>query len=235
MTRIVVTEYPRSGGSWVVGMLGDALELPKRDIYVRPEGFFFDARRHPWYSGYDDLGLTPSCVIKSHELPDSRLIDFPAHYVHLIRDGRDVVVSRYHYERYFCPANGLGPPLSTPLQGYTRRVAAEWAGYVRAWQSRRPVTARYEGFLANPAAAIRDVLSALGFGPQETAIRRAVENNSLEKFRASLDGTFKHDTPVRKGIAGDWRNHFTSAEIREFKAMAGEALLELGYEKTPDW
>jgi hypothetical protein len=34
MLRIVVTEYPRSGGSWVTSMLGDALQLPKRDIYV---------------------------------------------------------------------------------------------------------------------------------------------------------------------------------------------------------
>ncbi len=31
--RIVVTEYPKSGGNWVVNMLGDVLQIPKRDIY----------------------------------------------------------------------------------------------------------------------------------------------------------------------------------------------------------
>ncbi len=102
--RIVVAEYPKSGGTWIVSVLGDALGLPKRDIYVSDEYKSFDVRKHPWYKNAPDLVLPDACVIKSHELPNSDLHSFP---MRLVRDGRDVVVSRFFYDRDFCVANGI--------------------------------------------------------------------------------------------------------------------------------
>ncbi len=39
----------------------------------------------------------------------------------------------------------------------------------------------------------------------------------------------------RKGIAGDWKNVFTEQNKQEFKAAAGDLLIELGYEEDNDW
>jgi hypothetical protein len=40
----------------------------------------------------------------------------------------------------------------------------------------------------------------------------------------------------RKGVAGDWRNHLTTVEAKDiFKEMAGDLLIELGYEQDFDW
>jgi hypothetical protein len=39
----------------------------------------------------------------------------------------------------------------------------------------------------------------------------------------------------RKGIAGDWKNHFTQQHIDYFKANYGDLLLKLGYEKSQNW
>jgi hypothetical protein len=39
----------------------------------------------------------------------------------------------------------------------------------------------------------------------------------------------------RKGVAGDWKNHFKPEHVERFKQLYGEVLLKLGYEKTPDW
>lgn len=39
----------------------------------------------------------------------------------------------------------------------------------------------------------------------------------------------------RKGAIGDWRNYFTPAHIAAFKAMAGQALVEQGYEDDLAW
>lgn len=61
LPKIVVAEYPRSGGSWVTSMLGDALQLPKRDIYVGEDYEVFDVRKHPWYEGVSNLALTELC------------------------------------------------------------------------------------------------------------------------------------------------------------------------------
>ena len=40
---------------------------------------------------------------------------------------------------------------------------------------------------------------------------------------------------MRKGIVGDWKNHF-SPEIKSyFKDRAGDLLIEAGYERNNDW
>lgn len=39
----------------------------------------------------------------------------------------------------------------------------------------------------------------------------------------------------RKGVAGDWRNHFSPEHVRAFKQSYDPLLLALGYEKSADW
>ena len=40
---------------------------------------------------------------------------------------------------------------------------------------------------------------------------------------------------LRKGIAGDWKNHFNTEAVNIFDHYAGETLIKLGYEKNHDW
>ncbi len=227
--RIVITEYPKSGGTWVVGMVGDALDLPKRDIYVTDSYTAFDVRKHPWYAGAPNLNLSESCVIKSHELPGSPLIGPDMKIVHLVRDGRDVVVSRYFYERDFCVANGIYREFNETLDDYVPRVAREWNDYVIAWLDAGVPYFRYEDFLCEPATALRSLLRCLNSEPPEPAVRGAIESNTKEKLRASLARAFTHNTFVRKAAAGDWRNHFGGGHISDFRSAAAEAMGRLGY------
>jgi len=39
----------------------------------------------------------------------------------------------------------------------------------------------------------------------------------------------------RKGVAGDWRNHFTPEIEREFKARHGDLVVKMGYETDTNW
>ena len=39
----------------------------------------------------------------------------------------------------------------------------------------------------------------------------------------------------RKGVIGDWRNHFTEEHKQAFKEQAGAELVRLGYEDDLDW
>jgi hypothetical protein len=45
----------------------------------------------------------------------------------------------------------------------------------------------------------------------------------------------KGSLTFRKGRTGDWQNHFTEAHKNAFKAVAGDALIELGYEGDVGW
>jgi hypothetical protein len=230
--RLVVTEYPKSGGTWLVGLLGDALGLPKRDIYVKDGYQAFDVTRHPWYEGAQSLGFTDSAVIKSHELPGSPLTAFDAHFVHLVRDGRDVVVSRYFYERDFCVANGILERFDEPFDQYVPRVAGEWRAFVSAWLAAGTRTCRYEDLLEDTAGNVQRLLvQQLGLRVSDARIREAVACNTRERLRQALDRTFAHNTFVRRGVAGDWRNHFGRDHARMFDDVAGETLVRLGYER----
>jgi hypothetical protein len=234
--KIIVTEYPKSGGNWVVGMLGDALRLPKRDIYdVTNERKAFALSKHPWYGGAEQPDLPEVCIIKSHELPYSSLTSFPARFVHLVRDGRDVVVSKYFYEKDFCVKNGIYERFDVSFDDYVPQVAAEWGEYVHSWLKADAILCRYEDFLRDPVDALTAVLKKLEVDVVASDIRHAVESNTKDKMRRALDITFKHNTFVRKGIAGDWRNYFSDDHVRAFKKAAGIVLLKLGYEKDLDW
>jgi len=40
---------------------------------------------------------------------------------------------------------------------------------------------------------------------------------------------------ARQSMIGEWREHFEEAHVDEFKARAGDLLIELGYEASSDW
>lgn len=233
--RLVITEYPKSGGTWVVSMLGDALNVPKRDIYVRDGFKAFDISRHPWYVGVSQLDFPEACVIKSHELPQSPEINFPARFAHLVRDGRDVVVSKFFFDTEFSVANGIQSSFESDFEAYLCRVATEWRDYVTQWREALPVYHRYEDFLTNPKAALQRLAMELGVAVLEAACQDAVAANTPAKMRQALDQTFKHNTFVRKGVSGDWRNHFGPKDKANFKEIAGQLLVDLGYEPGLNW
>jgi hypothetical protein len=228
VTRLVVTEYPKSGATWLVSMLGDALGWPKRDIYVRPGFSLFDVRKVPWYRDCPVPDCPDPCVIKSHELPGSALVDFPATYIHLYRDGRDVAVSKYFFEKDFLVKNEITPAFDKTFAQFLEETARSWAQYVRAWSSEPVIAISYEALLRNPLQELARLLRELNASPGSRAVAGAVEANTPRKLAASLSG-FRHNTFVRKATAGDWKNHFSAEDLRVFDALAGRELAMLGY------
>ena len=39
----------------------------------------------------------------------------------------------------------------------------------------------------------------------------------------------------RKGVPGDWKNHFKPEHVAHFKRHYNDLLLKYGYETNPDW
>jgi hypothetical protein len=233
--KILVAEFPKSGGSWVVSMIGDALEIPKRDLYIDDGYSIFDASLHPWYRGYSSLSIPENCVIKSHELPDSKLHSFSAARIHLIRDCRDVIVSRYFFRKDFCVKNGITGQFSDSFEELAEYTSREWAHFVSAWAKEDAVVIHYESFLIDTVRELRRVFDALGIPVSDAMLRYAVQNNTKDKFRESLSAAFKHNTFVRKGIAGDWTNYFSDRVKEIVKGHAGASLSALGYTKNDAW
>jgi len=212
-------------------MIGDALEIPKRDIYVTPGFDSFEIAKHPWYMETENLNFPVQSVIKSHELPDSPLIDFVATYIHLVRDGRDVVVSKWFFEKDFCIKNGITSSFDKNFDDYVEEVAQDWTKYVLAWANKDVLTVCYEDFLSEPEKTLGGLLKQVsGLDIQESVLKEVVSKHTKKNFSESLSKTFKHNTFVRKGVAGDWKNHFSKKNIESFNYVAGDAMSLLGYE-----
>ncbi len=235
MDRILVIEYPKSGGTWFGSLLGDALSLPKRDIYVKDGYKAFDVSKHPWYEGANSLDLTDSCIIKSHELPGSPLHDFEATLIHLIRDGRDVIISKYFYERDFCVRNGIYTEFNVPFDDYLKKTSIDWSHFVLAWLSKDILLCRYEDLLGDTYSSMIRILVTMGREVPEHRIRNSIEANSKNKMKKALAKTFNYNTFVRKGISGDWKNYFNRYHKEVMKRHAGEALMRAGYERDLNW
>ena len=227
---LVVTEYPKSGGTWLTSMLGTLFNWPCRDIYVR-EGFSqFDISKHPWYRDASALDFPERCVVKSHELPESGLIDFDATFIHLYRDGRDVTVSKYFFEKQFLVRNEIVASFEKSFPDFVSATAAEWAAYVRSWTKGNAIQVAYEALLRDTATTLARVVSEIpGAAASRDEIAGAVAANTKARLSASLADTFKHNTFVRKGVEGDWRNYFSDEDTRVFESLAGAELTVLGY------
>jgi hypothetical protein len=120
------------------------------------------------------------------------------------------------------------------------RVGDAYLELLEAW-TRAPgvVLARYEVLLADPAAELARVGSALGLAFGAPDVARAVERQAFARRSGRSRGSEDTASFFRKGIAGDWRNHFDAEGAKAFREAAGgrwnRLLLELGYERDSDW
>lgn len=166
----------------------------------------------------------------------------------IVRDPRDVVVSHANYV--------AGSPTHTLWESYQRLSPSE-----RIQKSIMGVepTASGGAKLLSITDRCRSILPWMSqpynhttyferlVGPQGGGVREAqtVEleciarhlgiryaRRDIERIAERLYGG---TTTFRKGIIGDWRNHFTAEHKRVFKELAGDLLIDLGYEQNDDW
>jgi len=186
---------------------------------------------------------------------------FPeASFIDIVRDGRDAAVSdafmilskglwkhfpeenREHIERarmFFIEHRGEPVPLFN--EWLLRRSAREWAESIagsavaQVCFGERYVQFRYEELLGAPTLVVR-ALTMLGVDDTGEAVEVCVRAGAFSKLSGGR--TAGQEDPghfFRKGVAGDWANHFREEDKQIFKDEAGRALLGLGYESSDEW
>ena len=159
-----------------------------------------------------------------------------AHFVHLIRDGRDVALSLR--TMWFAPAQDI-----QTLALYWRRLvqSAREAGR----DSRAYMEMRYEDLIADPQSTLHSVCGFLGLEFDPVMLRyweNAAERLKEHGPRRRMDGrvVVSHEQrvsqqrlttqPPRVDRISCWKREMTEAERSEFSRFAGKTLEELGYE-----
>ncbi len=186
---------------------------------------------------------------------------FPeASFIDIVRDGRDAAVSdvfmilakglgthfpehnREHIERaraFHVVGRGERVPLFN--EWLLRRSAREWAEAITGSSiagdcfGHRYMRFRYEELLADPSS-IRRALTVLAVDDSETAVQHCVAAASFKALSGGrAPGQEDRSHFFRKGVAGDWKNHFREEDRAIFKDEAGQGLIELGYEPNDQW
>lgn len=178
-----------------------------------------------------------------------------ARVIHIIRDGRDALVSAAHHSRNFGMGKNAGTRRGSRLDdpggadesvfagNSLARMAAEWAARVGRTVEDGPALlgdnytmVRYEDLLEGPEREMARLLSFLGAEAGTEVVGRCVAAASFERLsggrrRGEEDAT----SFFRKGVSGDWKNVFTEQDREVFKREAGGLLVRLGYERDDGW
>ncbi|XP_065260667.1 sulfotransferase 1B1-like isoform X2 [Emys orbicularis] len=164
--------------------------------------------------------------------------------IYVARNAKDVAVSFYHFDLM----NQLHPEPGTWEQYVEKYMAGRvaygsWYDHVKGWWEKRkdhPILyLLYEDMKEDPKREIHKVMHFLGKDLKEEVLDRIVYHTSFEMMKENLTTNYKMvpndimDQSIspfmRKGIAGDWKNHFTVAQNETFnedyeRKMAGTTL-----------
>ena len=240
---LFVAGMPKSGSTWLGQMIAS---YPGYREVLLPEASFAELRGesgHLFELPRKGLDRFDGCLVltKMH-CPGSPanveiLREARVPYVVLYRDPRDVAVSYAHYVKT-TPWHIDYPAMrhldvTEGVRFFIRTRLPEFARWMRSWRENRDpgcsLMLSYEEMLDDPRSALLRVFSLFGLEAGEDTVARILEDHRFDAGKAG-GGTF-----FRKGVAGDWRNHFDAELKREFNAEAGDLLVEFGYEKDQAW
>lgn len=233
---ILITEYPKSGGTWFSQMIADATQLP--------------------FSRNLNTPKFQRSVLNGHEWP--RL--YSKNVLTIVRDGRDVMVSFYYHSLFNNEHNSahrveeFRKKLNFPdlydirknLPRFIEYISTEWIAHINHYKWSDFVLEandklgekrvfKYEDLLSNPNGELERALKLIDFDYTLEKINKSVDKNSFNKITKRKSGKEKIGSFARKGIAGDWRNHFDREAAEVFNHFHGDALIKLGYEKNEQW
>lgn len=99
------------------------------------------------------------------------------------------------------------------------------------------LTLRYEDLLSQPFKEMQRIWAFLGADPSITELSEFVANEMRENPDADWQQEKASEiaSPLQKGKHGSWQEFFTSQDRRIFKNIAGQTLIDWGYEKDLDW
>ncbi|XP_049643511.1 sulfotransferase 2B1 [Suncus etruscus] len=239
---IFIITYPKSGTHWMIEIL--SLILKDGDpAWIRSVPIW---NRAPWceviQSGYKYEDMPSPRMLSSHlpvQLFTKAFFQSKAKAIYLGRDPRDVLVSLYHYYKIAGHLKDPGSPdqfLQNFLKGEVQ--FGSWFDHIKGWirmkgkenfllltyeelkQDLRGSVLRICEFLGRPLSdeALSSVMEHSAFG--------AMKDNSMSNFsllpRSLIDQS--HGNFLRKGVCGDWKNHFTVAQSEAFNKVYREQM-----------
>lgn len=166
--------------------------------------------------------------------PDLEALFPSARFIHIVRDGRDCATSAWFHNARVDPAEQAAH--FSALEDFAEAFARHWATEVErcwTWCEARPLQClqvRYEDLVSQPDPTLRTLFAFLGVTVTDAEVAACRREAAFEKLaRGRKVGQEDRRSLFRRGVPGDWRNHFTGADNARFLAIAGHLSSRLGY------
>jgi len=233
---VYVVSYPKSGNTWMRFLIGNYLtdnkcsfencHLIVPDIHMNPDRC---------------AEINRPRFIKSHA---PYCTEYPR-VVYIVRDGRDVAVSYYHYSLKMGNIDSK-MNFSTFMKAFNQGNIGsfgKWGDHVSGWTGAcvdsKLLVVRYEDMLDDAKRELRRVLSFAGLETDGERIRSAVASSRFENMQRQerrqqdkTPGLAKSDRSkqfIRKGRKGDWYSYMSKSENNRFVSENMSIMKELKY------
>jgi hypothetical protein len=225
---IVLASYPRSGVTWmqnlVAGLLyGVCPELTPNSVI---QHLVPDVHQTQFYRRHQ-----ATCFLKSHLGPQPNY----RRVVHLVRDGRDVIVSHRHFlsaveQREVDFGELIGPRATV--------WPCKWHEHTEAWESNpygaEVLLLRYEDLRADTVGSLRRLCEFAGLEREHAFLQRTAEGARFDRLqrqegRFGQGGYANGARFYRRGVAGSYRDELPPEVLAVFLAEAEPTLRKHGY------
>lgn len=219
--------FPRSGNTWLSRLLGDALNSPVQ------------SRKNNHAIGDEGEDRVGNYIIRQEHL-DKKKYAGERPIILIVRDPRDTAVSVWKYWQI----ESLLHTVRKMHKGkWPITHGGGWSNFYDFWlDTEADYLLKYEDLLSDTRKETERLLQYLGEEPafplDEIILRQSFgERKKLAKKYGDLMpyGKAVQESCLRRGIAGDWQNHFDRELELIAKTYFGETAAQYGYNlKTRD-
>uniref|UniRef100_A0A8C3Q366 Sulfotransferase n=1 Tax=Geospiza parvula TaxID=87175 RepID=A0A8C3Q366_GEOPR len=249
---LLLSTYPKSGTTWLSEIMdmiyqdGNVEKCRRDAIYNRVP--FLELRAPGETSGIELLENTPSPrLVKTHlpvQLLPTSFWEKDCKIIYMARNPKDVAISYYYFHQMAKIHHDPGTKAEFLENFMAGKVPyGSWYDHVRGWwekkQEKKILYLFYEDMKKDPRREVQKILQFLGKELAEGTVDRILHHTSFQEMKKNPAANYETVLPalmdhsispfLRKGISGDWKNHFTVAQNERFdqhyqELMAGSDL-----------
>ncbi len=230
---VFIAGFPKSGNTWMQSLVAGLLY--GIDTEYMPDKLAQeivpDVQARQYYKRFGTINF-----FKTHHLPQP-------HYkkvIYLVRDGRDAMVSYYHFHQ----KQSVNVTLQEMVKDGKHVFPDKWHEHVKQWQSNpfnaEIITIRYEDLIYQPLIELKKICSFINIERPDELLKRVIEGNQIDKMRQRVKTTggmghkaWQGDKGAeffRKGKAGSYKTEMPEQLISFFTTEAKQELMHYHYD-----
>ncbi|XP_069056754.1 sulfotransferase 2B1-like isoform X2 [Pleurodeles waltl] len=237
--------YPKTGTTWMIEIL--SLIRSKGDPTWTRTVPNWD--RAPWIEGSDALEKFDSMSLKPRHITSHlskkifcrSFFSSKAKVIYTVRDPKDVLVSLYYFSKmtiFYKDPGTFEQFFELFLKGEI--PYGSWFDHVNGWMElcgqSNFLLLTYDNLKQDLRGTVEKICKFLGEELDDKAIDLVVKHATFENMKDNKMANFslladmfdQSKSPfMRKGISGDWRNHFTVAQSEYFDRVYREKMKKL--------